>query len=245
MNTIAEYHRPDTLDEALSLLARADVTTTLVAGGTALNTFDLPSRTEVVDIQDAVAAGVERRGDRVYYGAMTRLTDLIEADETPPLVAELARREGPNTLRNASTIGGTVAEGDAESELIAGLLVHDGAVTISGADNELPISALMADWSLLDRAVITSVSVQIGGETASDRTGRTPADTSIVAAAARVVPDGLRVALTGVAANPVLVNPNDLSSLNPPADFRGSSQYRLQLAEVLTKRVVARLGGAS
>lgn len=245
MKTIAAYHRPANVDQAVSLLSRAEVTSTVVAGGTALNTINLPPQTEVVDIQDAVGTEIERRGDRVVYGAMARLTDVIEHDATPPLLSELGRREGPNTLRNASTIGGTVAEGNSESELVAGLLVHDAAVTLSGSDTELPIATLMADWSLLDRAIITSVSVQIGGETASDRTGRTPADTSIVAAAARVVADGIRVAVTGVAATPVLVDPNDLSSLNPPADFRGSTEYRLELAEVLVKRVVARLGGAS
>lgn len=244
MKTIAAYHRPASVEDAVSLLSRADVTTTVVAGGTALNTVDLPAQTEVVDIQEAVGAEIDRRGDRVVYGAMARLTDLIEHEATPPLLVELARREGPNTLRNASTVGGTVAEGHTESELVAGLLVHDAAVTVSGNDSEIPLEELMADWSLLDRAVITSVSVGIGGETASDRTGRTPADASIVAAAARVVAGGTRVALTGVAASPVLVDPNNLSSLTPPADFRGSSEYRLELAEVLTKRVIARLGGA-
>lgn len=245
MNTIAAYHRPASLDEAVSLLARTEVTTTVVAGGTAFNTVPLPPNTEVVDVQEAVAAGVELRTDRVVFGAMTRLADLIAADETPALLVELARREGPNTLRNAATIGGVVASGHPESELVAGLLVHDARVTVTGAAAEIPLDSLMAEWSLLDRAVITSVSVGIGGETASDRTGRTPADTAIVAAAGRVVPDGIRIALTGVAAHPVLVDPENLSSLNPPADFRGSSEYRLELAELLTKRVVARLGGAS
>lgn len=245
MNTIVAYHRPGDLDEAISLLERTDVTTTVVAGGTALNTVKLPVDTEVVDIQDAVAAGAARHGDRVVYGAMTRLTDVIEAPETPPLIAELAKREGPNTLRNASTIGGTVAEGDGESELLAALLVHNATVTVSGSTDDIPLPALFADWSLLDRAVITSVSVEIGGETASERTGRTPADVSIVAAAGRIVADGMNIALTGVAATPVLVNAADLSSLSPHPDFRGSSQYRLELARVLVGRVVSQLGGAS
>lgn len=245
MRTISAYHRPASLDEADSLLQRADVTTTVVAGGTALNTADLPRNTEIVDIQDAVPAFVERRGDRVVFGAMTRLTDLIEHDATPPLIAELARREGPNTLRNASTIGGTVAEGDSESELIAGLLVHDAAVAVTGHEAEIALHALFSDWSLLDRAVITSVSVALGGETASARTGRTPADTSIVAVAGRLVTEGIRIAVTGCADTPVLVDPSDLSSLTPPADFRGTREYRLELAQVLTQRVVAQLGGAS
>lgn len=245
MKTIVAYHRPGDLDEAIALLARSDVTTTVVAGGTALNTVQLPADTEVVDIQNAVAAGVERHGDRVVYGAMTRLTDVIEDEATPPLVAELARREGPNTLRNASTIGGTVAEGDAESELLAALLVHNATVAISGRGDAVSLPDLFADWSLLDRAVITSVSVEIGGETASARTGRTPADVSIVAAAGRIVAGGMNVALTGVAATPVLVDAGELSLLSPPADFRGSSEYRLELAHVLAGRVASQLGGAS
>ncbi len=245
MKTISAYHRPASLDEVVSLLGRTDVTTTVIAGGTALNTVDMPENTEIVDIQDAVTGGTERIGDRVVYGAMTRLVDLISAPETPPLLAELAGREGPNTLRNASTIGGTVAEGDAESELLAGLLVHDAKLTLSGRQEQIPLPTLFTNWSLLDRTVITSVSVSIGGETASARTGRTPADISIVAAAGRIVPDGLRLALTGVAATPILVDPHDLSTLQPPSDFRGSSEYRLKLAEVLAMRVATQLGGAS
>ncbi|MDJ0953172.1 MAG: FAD binding domain-containing protein [Acidimicrobiia bacterium] len=245
MKTISVYHRPDSLDEAVLLLERPGVTTTLIAGGTTLNTVALPPKTEVVDIQDVVTATAARQGDRVVYGAMLRLADLIAADETPPLLAELAKREGPNTLRNAATIGGTVAEGDSESELLSGLLVHDARVSISGHDDPIPLPELFADWSLLDRSVILSVSVAIGGETASARTGRTPADTSIVAAAGRVVGGGLNVAVSGVAATPILVDPSDLSTLQPPADFRGSSEYRREIAEVLVTRVVAQLGGAS
>ena len=245
MQAITSYHRPASIDEAILLLERADVTTTVVAGGTALNTVELPAGTEVVDIQDIVDAAVERTGDRVSFGAMVRLADLADDPNTPPLLAELARREGPNTLRNASTIGGTVAEGDWESELLAGLLVHDAGVAITGHSDEVALPDLFADWTLLDRAIITSVSVAVGGETASARTGRTPADTSIVAAAGRIVPDGVRLAVTGVADTPVLVEPGELQSLDPPADFRGSAEYRRELAGILTARVVAALGGVS
>ena len=245
MKSIVAYHRPARLDEAISLLERPDVTTTVIAGGTAVTAAKLPEQTEVVDVQDVIPTGVESRDDRVVYGAMTRLTEVIADPLTPPLVAELARREGPNTLRNASTIGGTVAEGDGESELIAGLLVHDAQVTITGLSDPVPLPALLDDWSLLDRAIITSISIDPSGLTASARTGRTPADTSIVAVAGRVVTGGIRLALTGVGPTPILTTPEDLDSLEPPADFRGSSEYRRELAAVLTKRVVHQLGGAS
>ena len=245
MQTITSYHRPTSIDEAISLLGRLDVTTAVVAGGTALNAVQLPAGTEIVDIQAIVGSAIEPTGESVTFGAMVRLADVVADPSTPPLLAELARREGPNTLRNASTIGGTVARGDWESELLAGLLVHEARVAITGHESEIALPDLFADWSLLDRAIITSVSVATGGETASARTGRTPADTSIVAAAGRIVPGGLRLALTGVADTPILVNPSEIQSLDPPADFRGSSEYRRELAGILTARVATDLGGVS
>lgn len=246
MQTISSYHRPSGLKEALTLLGRSEANTVVIAGGTMVTPTDLPVGTEVVDIQAAVANTVDDHGDSVTIGGMTRLQDLIDSSATPSLLAELALREGPNTLRNAATIGGTVATANPESELLAGLLVHDATVTIERLDgpDELPLAELLANRTLLSGGIISSISVASGGETSSARTGRTPADTSIVAAAGRVVADGFRVALTGVAATPVVVDPNDLANLNPPADFRGTAEYRRELAGILSKRVVDLLGGA-
>lgn len=247
MKTITSYHRPAALEEAIALLSRTEVATKVIAGGTALNGAPTDSLFEVVDIQAAVGASVERMDDRVRYGAMARLQDVIDNPATPPLIADLAKREGPNTFRNASTIGGTIAEAHFESELLVGLLVHDAIVSIAGpgGSTEMAIDQLMADRKPLDHGIITAVSVVMGGETASARTGRTPADASIVAAAGRVVATGLSVAATGVAATPVLVDPDNLNALNPPADFRGTSEYRSHLAKVLVARVVSDLGGAA
>ena len=62
-----------------------------------------------------------------------------------------------------------------------------------------------------------------------------------MAALGRRAPDGIRLALTGVAPRPVLVDADEpTAGLDPPADFRGSSEYRLELAVTLSARV---LGG--
>ena len=247
MRMISDYHRPSQLDEALNLLGRPNVATAVIAGGTVVSASEYTDPTEVVDIQSVVGSSIERRGDRVSFEAMTRLQDMVDHAETPPLLAELARREGPNTLRNASTIGGAVAAANPESELVAGLLVHEGKVTVARltGSEEFTLETLLADRSLLDDAIITTVSAAIGGETASARTGRTPADTSIVAVAGRVVPAGLRLAATGVAPTPVTIDPANLAALSPPEDFRGSAAYRRELVAVLAKRVVDQLGGAA
>lgn len=247
MQAITGYHRPSGLDEALALFNREDVTSIVVGGGTLIGAGFVPGGAEVVDIQAFADATIEVQNARIRYGAMVRLQDLIEHPETPPLLVETARREGPNTLRNAATVGGTVAAAHFESELVAAFLVHDASVEIALPDHavEVSLQELLGDASLLARGIITSVSADPTGETASARSGRTPADTSIVAALGRVVAGGVRLGLTGVAAHPVVVDLEAVDALEPPADFRGTTEYRKDLARTLTARVVGLLGGAA
>lgn len=247
MQAITGYHRPSGLDEALALLNRDDVASVVVGGGTGIGAGSLQAEAEVVDIQACVGAAIEASPDRIRYGAMVRLQDLIDHASTPPLLVETARREGPNTLRNAATIGGTVATAHYESELVAALLVHDAFIKIALPDHavEVSLQELLGDASLLERGIITSVSADPVGETASARSGRTPADTSIVAVLGRVVRGGVRLGLTGVAAHPVVIESGALDSLEPPGDFRGTPEYRRELARTLTARVVDLLGGAA
>ncbi len=247
MRTISRYHRPATLNEAVDLLARDGVTSIVVGGGTVVNATEDTSETEVVDVQVVCADAIEEVDDRVIIGAMTRLQNLVDHPVVPPLLRELAHREGPNTLRNAATVGGTVASGDPDSELLAGLLVHEATVDIEhrAGSNGVSLGALLSDPGALQGGIITSISVALGGTTASARTGRTPADVPIVAAVGRVTGEGMRLALTGVALTPIVVTYDSLDSLKPPADFRGTSDYRRTLARTLVTRVLDQLGGAA
>jgi putative selenate reductase FAD-binding subunit len=243
MRSIVQYHRPADLAEAVALLNRPDTNSVVVAGGTSIpDEADI----EVVDIQTAVGAGLEPHEGQLVIGAMCRLQDIATSTAAPPLIRELANREGPSTFRNAATIGGTVAAADWESILLAGLLVYEAQLTLTTAagTSTLALEDALAAPHLPDGAVITSVSIATDGEATFAVTGRTPADTPIVSAAARIVSEGFRIALTGVAAKPTLVDPNDLAALDPPGDFRGSPEYRKALAATLVHRVIARLGGA-
>ena len=239
-----------------------------MGGGTRLNAGLVPMRAgagqsdvggvEVVDLQAIDLVGIEWRDDAVLrIGAMTRLQELVDSDDVPSVVREAANHELPSTLRAQSTIGGCIASGDPDSELLATLLVHDGRVHIAQASGsiEVPLDELLAELPVASGRIITAVSIDTRGASSLMRTGRTPADRPIVAVVARQL-DGRRwVAFTGVAATPVLVNstavgrsllpsgdgvaasdPHGTSRLEPIGDFRGSSEYRRALARILAAR---------
>jgi len=241
---IRTYARPATMDEALDLLSDPDAA--ILAGGTDFNGDTAGAPSVAVDLQDLDLDAIATDGPSVRIGAMTTLQALADAPATPPLLRELALREAPNTIRNAATVGGTIGTADPESELLAGLLLFDASVTLvrKGGSVEVSLDDLLDDPSTLAESVMTSITVAQDSNGAAERTGRTPKDRPIVMVAGRSANDGgtLLVA-TGVAARPVFIDTATLDQLEPPADFRGSSDYRLHLAEVLSGRVTEQLNG--
>ena len=240
MGSILGYHRPAALDEALALLA-TDATSVVIGGGTGVIADPGTEGIEVVDLQ---ALGLDRISVddiSVRIGATARLQDVVDSAAVPRLIRDAARREAPSTIRNAATIGGAVATGDADSGLVAALLVHEATVELarpSGTEGRT-LPDLLEDRSILAGAVITAVTVVDGGASAWAGTGRTPADTPIVAAYARRTGGGALLALTGVAATPVLIDRSAVDSLDPPGDFRGTPEYRRALAHTLADRALA------
>lgn len=235
--TTTAYWRPSSIDQALELLTRPGAV--VLAGGTWLNGHPSTEEVEVVDLQSLGLDQLERGpGDSLRIGAMTTLQQLVDSDPTPETVREAARREQPSTLRAAATIGGCVAGGHAESELLAALLAHEAVVDVVGRDGSesTPLEAVLTGLPLGAGRVVTGVTIRTDGVAASAHAARTPADRAIVAAFGRVSARGRRIALTGVAPTPVLVEVGE--QLDPIGDFRGSSDYRRALAEVLMARVV-------
>src|SRR3990172_7105228 len=98
-----EYHRPQTLEEALALLQR-DQAAAPLAGGTDL----IPSRSQhvqsVVDLQALGLDQISVEGFRLHIGAMVSLQRLVGSQGVGELLAEAARLEGPLTYRHAATL---------------------------------------------------------------------------------------------------------------------------------------------
>jgi probable selenate reductase FAD-binding subunit len=246
MPQLNAYHRPTSVDEALQLLARPSVNSAVVAGGTYIIPHLSEMVSEVIDLQRVGLTNIDFTGRGVTLGAMVRLQTIVDDHRNPDLLREAAHREGPNTLRNAATIGGVVASPYKESELLAALLVLDARIEVQNLGDTKTIS--LADFLLdvpaaLSGGLVTSISLTTLGKTASARVGRTPADVPIVAAVARLTEDDqIRLALCGVDRTPILVDlENVKAAVNPTSDFRGSTEYRRQMAATLAKRVVREL----
>ncbi len=250
MGQVSAYLRPLSIDEALRSLRRQGAV--VIGGGTKVNADSSLAPRVVVDLQalhlDVIEVPVP---GSLVIGATTTLQDLADASEVPPAIREVARRETPSTIRTMATVAGCVVARDPESELLATLLVHDTVVSFVTSHSQRAINLvdLLADPGQLAGGIVTSISIATDGITSVARTARTSADRAIVAVAARRTANGeRRIALTGVATTPVLITSvgelleEALQRLEPPADFRGSSEYRLHLAAVLSKRALEEVG---
>lgn len=246
MPQISGYHRPTSVDEALQLLARPGMNTAIMAGGSYIVPHMSDLVEEVVDLQALGLDDVSYTGKGLTLGAMVRLQTIVDDSRAPTLLRETAGREGPNTLRNVATVGGTIASPSRSSELLAALLVFEAEVkiqTISGV-KKVPLTDFLLDIPVaLGSGLVISVSLATLGKTASARVSRTPADRPIVAAVGRrSAQDKLYLALCGVANTPILVDPNNVkAAINPTGDFLGSREYRRHMAATLARRVLSEI----
>lgn len=262
------YHRPESLDEALVLLAKPG--SVPLAGGTKLLASEagLPG-TAVIDLQalglgqtQLVSAG---KTQTLALGAtltLTKMSQFLSAElpknEVASLLQTAIRQAGPNTYRNAATLGGTIASRLPDSELLAALLVLEATITLHSPSSQNSIS--LADY-LADverpSGLITTVTIPIlSGKAASHRVARTPADYPIVSITGWRTADGsVRLAATGLGERPFrLSSAEETAQANieeaasaaaaantHPGDFRGNASYRAEMAAVLTRRTLNQL----
>lgn len=237
MATVTAYWRPMSIAQAFELLDRPGAV--VLGGGTKLNAAPTGGPVEVLDLQALHLDGVgPAAGGSLAIGAMATLQQIVDSEHVPVVVREAAQREQPSTLRAQATLGGCIATGDPESELLGALLVHEAVVRTDGRAGveELPLEAVLADLPIRAGRIVTAVTIRTSGTAAAARTARTRADKAIVAAFAREADGHRRLALTGVAPTPVLVD--GTGELEPAGDHRGSSEYRRALAATLLARAV-------
>ncbi len=263
------FHRPSALAEVLTLLDQHGDEARLLAGGMSLlpiMTLGLAQPGVVISlnhVRDDALVGVTDGGDTLRIGAMTRhaavATDSAIARHAP-LLAAAAASIGDVQIRNRGTLGGSLAHADPAADYLPVLLALDAIVHTARREESRALPAADFFTGLMSTALEAGellVAVEIpklgpGVGSAYRRLHRVEGNFAIVAAAAVVADDGVRLGLGGVGPAPLCLRfeagaEEDLETIGEAAfeaaadavdDLNGSAAYRRAMARVYAKRVV-------
>ncbi len=136
--TVAVYHQPGSLPEALALLERDGPSLLVMAGGTVA----MPLINEGLSLPEAVMglrrAGLdrmERVGDELRIGATVTLTQLLDQTHIP-MLSEAARNTGSWSIRNMGTVGGNLFTPPPGGDVAVALLALDARATLASTRGE-------------------------------------------------------------------------------------------------------------
>lgn len=208
-----EYAAPETLHEALRLLA-SDPGSKVLAGGQSLVpllSLRLSAPSLLVDLRLVPGLdAVERHDGRIAIGAMVRQRDAehnAEVREHAPLLAEALGNVAHPQIRSQGTVGGSVAHADPAAELPAVMVALDGAVHARGpsGDRIIPAAEFFTGFlttALAEDEILTALEL----EAAPARTGtacvevaQRAGDYALCGAVAQTMLDGDRVAAARIA----------------------------------------------
>lgn len=130
-----EYHRPDSADEAVALLAELGEDAKVLGGGQSLIpmlALRLTAFEHLVDIgRIGELDGIERREGELWIGGGTiqaKVERSVDVAEAVPLLARATSFIGHFQIRNRGTIGGSLAHADPAAEYPAVALALDARV---------------------------------------------------------------------------------------------------------------------
>lgn len=240
---ITTYHRPKSMDEALTLLSNPKILP--LGGGTLLSHTSIADRMEVVDLQSLGLDFINKKGNELEIGATATLQQLFESEGCPDDLKSALKLEAPLNLRNSATVAGTLVSCDGRSTLAVVMLAMDAKLTIV-VNRQSQIVNLGDFLPLRPRGLITSLTIPLNVKLAFKYVSRTPADKPIVCAALAQWNSGrTRLAVGGYGASPMLAMDGTESegletaarnAFHEATDEWGSAEYRMDIAATLAKR---------
>ena len=260
------YHRPETLEAASAALAAAADGQVLAGGQTLIPTLKqrLANPSDVIDLGGiAGLGGVRREGDALVVGAMTRHAEVASSAEVRnaiPALAALADCIGDPQVRNAGTIGGSIANADPAADYPAavvglGAIVRTGRRAIAGDD----FFTGLFETALEEGEIVLSVSFPVPRRAAYAKFPNPASRYAVVGVMVAETGSGVRVAVTGAGGHAFRVGAMESAlgaSFTPEAirdvavspdglneDIHASAEYRAHLVGVMARRAVAAAAG--
>ncbi|NVP55378.1 FAD binding domain-containing protein [Mycoplana rhizolycopersici] len=216
-----DYHRPDTVEAAVKLIADLGDSARVIAGGHSLIPLMKMRMTDIahlVDLQKIGALkGIAIDGGTVTIGAMTTQHELIGSaalGSAAPIIREAALQIADPQVRYVGTIGGNVANGDPGNDMPGVMQCLDATYHLRGPDGERTVKA--RDFyeaayftARADDEILTAVSfeVPVGGQ-AYVKQKRKTGDYATAAAAVIIAKSGgncsaASIAMTNLSDTPV------------------------------------------
>jgi aerobic carbon-monoxide dehydrogenase medium subunit len=220
-----ELAEPESVPEAVEILARPDGDTRIVAGGTALLPamrlgLVTPDRLVSLDRIPGLS-GIRVDEGALEAGAMTSLAVLARHGDVRsrwPLLAQAAGRVATPAIRSTATLGGNLCYAEAASDPAPALLCLDAQVRVAGSAGErvLPVGRLFTGFyetAVAAGEILTAIRVPAPPEGARSAyvkfCPRSAEDKPLVGVAALLVLDAgkrvvdIRIALGGAAPTPM------------------------------------------
>jgi carbon-monoxide dehydrogenase medium subunit len=262
-----DYVQADSIDGALSALQEHGDDAKLLAGGMSLiplMKLRLATPSVIVDVgRLRDLAYVRDAGDAIAIGALTRHHELETDDllaRECAVLASVAAEVGDPQVRHRGTIGGSVAHGDAASDLPAALLALDATFVARGPTGERTIAAGDFFREFLETALepdelLTEIRVpKVGADGFSyQKFHRRAQDWAIVGAVA-INNGSQRVALVNMGSTPLRARAVEAAlaggasnadaaaqadeGTQPPSDLNATPDFRRHLARVLVRRAL-------
>lgn len=250
---IVQYYRPQTVEDALDLLAREEVTSAPLAGGTVLNQPS-PERIEAIDLQALGLDQVIKRGNWLELGATLTLQQLLGIDSLQPALKQVVQLEATYNLRQMATVAGTLVSAGGKSPFATACLAADVSLTIMPGEEQISYGDLLPlRAERLKGRLITRISWPLTNVLVFDYVARTPADLPQACVAVARWPSGrTRVALGGYGQVPVLAldgpEPGGAviaagEAYREASDEWASAEFRQDVARTLTQRCLDGLLG--
>lgn len=245
---ITTYHRPQTLDEALTLLSHPN---RIPLGGGTLLSKPTADSVEVVDLQSLSLNSIKKNGNNLELGATVTLQQLLESELCPEALKTALKLEAPINIRNAATVAGTLVACDGRSTFATVMLALDAKIDIRSSAEISQVSTIGEFLPLHPHGLITSITLPLNVKLVFDYVSRTPADKPIVCAALAQWNSGrTRLALGGYGKNPLLgmdgteaegVETAARNAFHEANDEWASAAYRMDVAATLAKRCLERM----
>ena len=143
-----DYHRPESVKDAVALLAEHGDEARAIAGGHSLIPMMKLRMADVAHLVDLQAIddlrGIAVDGDTVTIGAMTTQHELIASDalaKVAPIIREAALQIADPQVRYVGTVGGNVANGDPGNDMPGLMQCLDATYVLTGPGGTREVAA--------------------------------------------------------------------------------------------------------